>query len=159
MDYRTAGFAVFWLTLLSAFAWSAYGRIDIGAVFLVVGILATEMAFLASRLEQSFPWPGKIKLGILSAEISARQRFSAFDAVRLSVQPALSATPFVLYAHGKKTAHAKKNLARLKNGFSKIEGLEEIDIKNRTAVAFLRDEKNLAPSVAATIALLERVFR
>ncbi|MBI4360142.1 hypothetical protein HY572_00015 [Candidatus Micrarchaeota archaeon] len=160
MNYRTAGLAVFWVTVAITLAWGALNRLDVALVTFVVGLFFTEQAFVAAWVEESFPFPGNLRLSFLSAQLVPKHGFHVFDHLIWEGDMKDRFTPFTLIVHAKKPVrHAKKNAEKLKKEFGRVVGLQETDIQAKTAVAHFRDVTPIRQSVQRTLELLEKVWK
>lgn len=160
MDYRRAGLAVFWVSVALTLAWGALKRLDVALVTFAIGLFFTEQAFVAAWVEESFPFPGKLRLSFLSAQLVPKHGFHVFDHLVWEGDMKDRLTPFTLVVHAKKpVTHAKKNAEKLKKEFGKVVGLEETDIQAKIAVAHYRDVPQLRQSVQRTLELLEKVWK
>ncbi len=160
MQYRQAGFAVFWVGIAATLLWGALNRLDFALATLAIGFAATEQAFVAARVEETFPFAGKIKLSPLSASITASKGQHGFDSVEWKMDLKSWQQPFTLKVHSKSRARpTEATLRKIRATLANMPGLEEIDFAGNTATVIFLDDHRLKQAVPRALSALERLWR
>lgn len=160
MRWKTAGLAIFWLTLLATFFWAFVGYELVATAFLIAGLILTAEAFVASKAEEAFPFPKHhSKLGLFSCILTAHGERD-FERVALKVDAKNLKTPFELEVHARKIVwNAKKKAQKDREYWARIVGLVEADVDKKTAKVSFEDEPNIRKSISDTLKLLEKTWR